>query len=295
MREDLYYDFQNRKTLCSKDGCKLEDWSKKSNQAHFALHPKGFPVFIDPEKIEKSDEYAKGDPYQVKKGLKSKFHKRRVDCTIGLLKLILPQKHDGYKILDLGCGEGHITKEILTSFPKTELCGLDYSLGAIEFATNNFPGIEFCVADAHQPPYRSDYFDVVVCNNIWEHVPDPVMLLYSIRRILKSQGHLIISTPSRYRIVNLIRVLFGKSPSLMADNHVTEYTIGQITEQLRFVNFTVEKTYSKTKKEIPKSIKEFIAYKIAKPILGLYIKLIKSHHCLESTVFFLSKKSKSTF
>jgi len=291
MRENLYYDCQHKKFLCNKEACKLEDRPKKNDEFCFALHSSGFPVFLSPEKIEKFNEYAKGDPYKVEKELKSEFQKRRVDCTIELIKSVLPQKPVGYKILDLGCGEGHITKKILDAFPEIEIYGIDYSLGAIEFAVSRFPCIEFCVADAYQPPYANDYFDAVVCNNIWEHVPDPVSLLSSIRRILKTKGYLIISTPSRYRIINLIRVLLGGKTSLMAKNHVTEYTVGQVIEQLRFGDFVVEKIYSRPIKEIPRSIKGFFGYKIVKPILKLYITMIKSHHSLESSVFFLSRKN----
>ena len=137
------------------------------------------------------------------------------------------------KILDIGCGEGHITAEIQKNFLGAEVSGLDYSISAISYAVEKFPGIDFCVADAYNPLYCDNYFDAVVCNNLWEHIPDPLALLKGMNRILKDGGYIILSTPSRYRFPNLLNVLRGKPPVFMSTHHVTEYSVGQVIEQLR--------------------------------------------------------------
>jgi ubiquinone/menaquinone biosynthesis C-methylase UbiE len=199
-------------------------------------------------------------------------------------------QHTSLKILDLGCGEGHITAKVQEILPNAELSGLDHSMSAIVTAVDNYSGIDFCAASAYRPPYNDDYFDIVVCNNIWEHVSDPVALLMQIRRITKPSGHLIISTPNRYRFGNLVRVLLGKSPSLMAPNHVTEYSIGQIIEQLRYGKYTVLEVYSRPLTHTKKTIKGLIGYNIVCPIVNGYLRLTKSGHRLEMTVFFLARK-----
>ena len=110
---------------------------------------------------------------------------------------------------------------------------------AIEHANSTYNNIDFVVADAYQPPFEDKYFDIIVCNNIWEHVPDPLRLLSSIGRILKPNGQLVISTPSRYRIGNITRVCLGKEVTFMSKHHITEYTVGQIKEQLKFGGFSI--------------------------------------------------------
>jgi len=291
MRENQYYDWSGCKLLSERNGCKFEDWPEKHADFPFALHPKDFPIFLYPDELIEVDEYSEGDPYTVEKEFQNEFHKRRVACTLHLIELSVRDKLGGLKLLDLGCGEGHITGKILEALPNAKICGLDYSLSAITYATSHFPTIDFCVADAYRPPYRKDYFDIVVCNNLWEHVPAPISLLSRINRIIKPRGHLIISTPSRYRLVNLVKVLLGKGVSLMTANHVTEYSVGQVIEQLRFGKFTVEKVYSKPIKEKPKTAKEFIICKTVSPILSAYLRMVKSHHNLEATVFFLARKN----
>ena len=68
----------------------------------------------------------------------------------------------------------------------------------------------------------------------------PLQMLKKIERSLKPGGHLIISTPSRYRLPNLIRVLVGKPIVLGSRQHVTEYSVGQVMEQLKYLGYEVE-------------------------------------------------------
>jgi len=83
-----------------------------------------------------------------------------------------------------------------------------------------------------------------VCNNLWEHVADPLNLLSEISRITKARGKLCISTPSRYRLHNLVAALRGRPIEFMSEHHVTEYTVGQVKEQLAFGGYKLLKCYS---------------------------------------------------
>jgi ubiquinone/menaquinone biosynthesis C-methylase UbiE len=83
---------------------------------------------------------------------------------------------------------GFITGAVKETLPATRVYGLDYSLRAIEYAARRFRNVEFVVADAYSSPFAPASFDVVICNNIWEHVDDPLAMLTSVRRILKSRG-----------------------------------------------------------------------------------------------------------
>jgi 2-polyprenyl-3-methyl-5-hydroxy-6-metoxy-1,4-benzoquinol methylase len=290
MRKNKYYDWFRTQPLSKEDGCKFEDWAQGYAHHPFAIHPKGFLIFLHPDEIEETDEYSEGDPYRVKAVLEGEFQQGRIALTLQLLTMAFPDKPRNIKLLDLGCGEGHITGKILEAFANAEVSGLDRSFSAIGSAVSYYSGIDFCVADAYQPPYQKEYFDAVVCNNLWEHVPDPVFLLSKIRRIIKPGGHLIISTPSRYRTKNLARVLIGKSVSLRSVKHVTEYSVGQVIEQLRFRKFLVEKICSRPIKGKLTNLNELFGYRLLPSIINCYLRLVKSHHSLDGTVFFLARK-----
>ncbi|MEC4684597.1 MAG: class I SAM-dependent methyltransferase [Nitrospirota bacterium] len=290
MHSDKYYDWSCQRVLNEADGCRYEDWENKSDDFPFAIHPEGFPIFLSPQELYDSDEYSEGDPYALEGNIEDEFHRQRIDSTLYLLKAALDEKISAPKILDIGCGQGHITAEIKKNFPDAEISGLDYSVSAISYAANKFSGIDFCVADACNPPYCREYFDVVVCNNLWEHVPDPLLLLKAIRGILKSSGFLIVSTPSRYRFSNILRVLRGRRINLMSPHHVTEYSVGQVMEQLKWGGFEVKEIYSKPVSSRAGSVKAMVAYHLILPIMRTYLRVMNSDHILENTAFFLAEK-----
>lgn len=55
-------------------------------------------------------------------------------------------------------------------------------------------------ADAAYLPFSSHAFDVVVCSEVLEHVPDPRPVLGEIRRVLVPGGQVLITCPFLFRI-----------------------------------------------------------------------------------------------
>jgi 2-polyprenyl-3-methyl-5-hydroxy-6-metoxy-1,4-benzoquinol methylase len=279
-----YYDLKKKMAInLDIQCCDMDTWVSNSSEYSCCRHAKGFYIFLNPEVISKSDEYKVNiDPFTISKDFNNNFHQRRLNCTIDLVKN--QGTTPNLRLLDLGCGQGLFTNAFKKEFKYYDVYGLDHSITAIEYASSNFGEIDFVVADAYYPPFEDEYFDIIVCNNIWEHVPDPLNLLKSISRILKPNGQLIISTPSRYRIGNLIRVFLGKEIS-MSRHHITEYTVGQIREQLKFGGFNIDKIYSPSIKEVSWKVQ------IIKTLVNYFLKVIKSHHILEATVFYSAIKN----
>lgn len=278
---------QNQKYIY---GNNLDNKSEQSSalKQSFTIHPNGFKVFLEQEKVIANDEYKNEDPYSVEENINSEFHIRRKELTVELLQEVVfsLKANRKFQVLDLGCGQGHITNEMHKVLDgHAEFSGLDYSISAIAYAHEHFPEIDFVVGDVYDMPYANEFFDVIVCNNLWEHVPNPLFLLEKIKKTLKPNGFLIISTPSRYRTYNLVRILLGKPVVFMSKHHVTEYTVGQVIEQLAYGNFEIVKFLSK-----PISNKGLKA-KLAYWVFFTFVYLVKSHHHLEATVFYLAKNN----
>lgn len=240
-----------------------------------------FPIHLSESEIAASDEYAEADPYSVEENLTGPFHQRRIDLT---LELLGNTDRPG-RILDVGCGEGYITGIIKRAFPDADVHGMDYSLSAIRKAHADFPDISFSVADATQPSYPTGPFDVVVFNNLWEHVTDPIALVRRAKEVLRPGGFVIISTPSRFRTSNLVRAMRGMPVVMMSSHHVTEYTVGQVKEQLAWGGFKVVKAISR-----PANLGS-LKNRIAGGLFRFWAQLVGSHHQLEATVFFLAQAS----
>lgn len=289
--ETKYYDIEGRKQLRVDEGCPLEEWTDANSDAKFGVHENGFPVFITPSELRTSDEYAEGDPFAVVEGLNRwpAFGERRLRVTLQLVEEALDCSSGVPHILDVGCGEASITAEIKKRFPEADVSGIDHSITAIEIAAVRYDDIDFSVANAYRLPFSPEFFDVIVCNNIWEHVPDPLRLLEGIKRILKTEGYLIISTPSRYRFRNMVRVCLGMPVVFMSEYHVTEYTVGQVLEQLRFGGME-PKVVDEPLRGASNGVLRFIAFKLIVPMIRAVLRLLGSHHSPEETVFYLAKK-----
>ena len=96
-------------------------------------------------------------------------------------------------VLEVGCGQGWLTRQLLEALPDARVVGLDIREDAIAFARELVPGAEFLVATGEQLPFGDASFDLVVCSEVLEHVDDPRVVLDEIRRVWR--GHAVISVP----------------------------------------------------------------------------------------------------
>ncbi len=80
-----------------------------------------------------------------------------------LLPLLAPKS--GERILDIGCGTGHLTAQIAES--GAQVVGIDRSLEMASAARTAYPNLQFEVADARKLPYQAE-FDAVF--SVWNAV-----------------------------------------------------------------------------------------------------------------------------
>src|ERR1700733_15356167 len=84
-----------------------------------------------------------------------------------LIDLLEPQP--GERILDLGCGTGHLTAQIAAR--GVEILGLDASASMIAQARQNYPRLKFVLADARALTFEQP-FDAVFSNAALHWIPD---------------------------------------------------------------------------------------------------------------------------
>ncbi len=115
---------------------------------------------------------------------------RRAQAQI-VLRQILKQKNYG-ELLDIGCGPAFFLDEAKKSGFK--VTGIDLSAWAKKYAKDNFD-INVTQGTLQSAHFPDRHFDVVVMNDVIEHVESPKVVLSEIRRILKNDGVIYISTP----------------------------------------------------------------------------------------------------
>jgi len=111
-----------------------------------------------------------------------------------VLKGIVPGDHPT-RVLDVGCGLGYFTFALKQS--GYDALGIDVSPTAIATATKGFGSLYVCGDLAEFASATDERFDVVVLNQLIEHVPNPVELLKAAVSVLTSDGIAVITTPNK--------------------------------------------------------------------------------------------------
>jgi len=109
------------------------------------------------------------------------------------------QAKSGEKIVDLGCGNGYYLY-LLNNVPIKNLSvvGIDSDANALQ-AINGYVrnrNINLKKANLEQIPLRDNSFDKAIISEVIEHVENPSKVLAEIRRILKPNGTLLLTTPN---------------------------------------------------------------------------------------------------
>jgi SAM-dependent methyltransferase len=99
-------------------------------------------------------------------------------------------------LLDAGCGTGGFLGWALETASLDSAVGVDISSEAIALAGEQVPGAELHRAPLWELPLASDSFDLVVTNDVVQHLVEPRVeeSLGELRRVLREQGTLLVKT-----------------------------------------------------------------------------------------------------
>lgn len=94
----------------------------------------------------------------------------------------------GMRVLDLACGDGFYARRMARGNPACLITGADLDPAYLAKAKTRSKGIEFVRASFDQLPFRDDSFDLVWCAQSLYSLPDPVVALQHMARVLKPGG-----------------------------------------------------------------------------------------------------------
>jgi len=123
------------------------------------------------------------------------FHKDRYRFAVACLNNM-----QALSILDAACGTGY-GSDILKSLRPKYVQGIDICPQTVEYANKKYGNNNcvFKVADiTNADHFEAEAFDAAVSFETIEHVEQPVRFLENIRKTLKRNGTLIISTPNEW-------------------------------------------------------------------------------------------------
>lgn len=124
--------------------------------------------------------------------------------------------------------------------------------------------IDLFDASADRFPYPDAHFSTVLCCEVLEHLPqDPMHMMVEINRVLRQDGHLVVTTPNVASLRAVAAVLQGYYPGLFPaymrpgldpgeSRHHREYTPSEIRRLLEDAGFEVTRLETGPYREQPR-------------------------------------------
>ena len=150
-------------------------------------------------------------------------------------------------ILDVGCGSGHFLK--VTIEMGWSAHGTEIASSALEQLSRL--GIHSFCGKLESANYSAEFFDVVYCSEVIEHLTDPTTLLCEIARVMRPGGLLYLTTPN---FNSLSRRLLGSKWRVIGKEHICYFTPASLSGAIREAGF--RKVALKTRNIDPHEIKK---------------------------------------
>jgi cyclopropane fatty-acyl-phospholipid synthase-like methyltransferase len=211
----------------------------------------------------------------------SSFKDSHERCKLGDMKAIDVEDHleryrfaatfvKGKTVLDIACGTGYGVA-MLREAGATSVTGADVSDEAVAHARATYPvdGVKFILSGMAEVDDGVQYDRIISFETI-EHIDDYRPALANLRRLLKPDGVLVLSTPNRPVNSPQCKTLADKPPN---PYHVREFTVPEMADALKQAGFSRVDLYGQKHRRLFSN----------KALLALYyvfaarLKLLKGH------------------
>jgi SAM-dependent methyltransferase len=135
------------------------------------------------------------------------------------------------RVLEVGCGEGYGSALLATA--ADHVLGVDYDALTVAHAAHRYPAVSFVRGNLAALPVASAAIDLLATLQVIEHVWNHPEFVRECRRVLRSDGRLVVTTPNRLTF----------SPGLdtpVNPFHTVEFTARELAGLLSTCGFTVD-------------------------------------------------------
>jgi 2-polyprenyl-3-methyl-5-hydroxy-6-metoxy-1,4-benzoquinol methylase len=159
------------------------------------------------------------------------------------------------RALEIGFGAGIYLRALARHYD--EVVGTDLNHGQLEHVRArtadliNLRVVIDDITDSHLPAHS---FDLAVCSEVLEHIPDPGRAIAGIRRVIAPGGLLIVSTPQRYSsmelacklaflpgVIKIVRRVYGEP--VLETGHISLMTERQMRRALEAAGFRIRQQF----------------------------------------------------
>jgi ubiquinone/menaquinone biosynthesis C-methylase UbiE len=138
------------------------------------------------------------------------------------------------RVLDIGCGSSRIIQHL------PDAIGVDILLPKLRFLRSRHARL--LQGSILALPFSDRAFDIVICSQVIEHIPDRPAAFDELARVLRPGATLILGTPDYgRRLWRVLEWIYGKVlPGAYAGEHVTHFTRATLADRLRAHGFTIQ-------------------------------------------------------
>lgn len=182
------------------------------------------------------DQQKTGDGRAVDAPIREYFANRRDEMLA-----FLPQHYA--RVLEVGCGEGRFAVLLAVG---TEVWGVEPDRVSAAGAASRMHRVLADKYDRVSDELPDAYFDLVICNDVIEHMAEPEALLESLRRKLAAGGRIVASIPNVRHWETLFELLWRKDwryrhSGTLDRTHLRFYTKKSILRMFQQSGFEVER------------------------------------------------------
>lgn len=182
------------------------------------------------------------------------LHCSRRDWIVDTLRRLVPRGQGG-TALEVGPGSGIYLPVLCELFD--DVSGVDIETAYLDHARPlmvTYPRLSLKVDDITNSKLSAGSFDLILCTEVIEHIPDSQRALSEMHRLLKPGGVLVLSTPQRYSplelaakvaflpgVIHVVRLIYGEA--ILDSGHINLMTEAEVTRQLGNAGFAIQERH----------------------------------------------------
>lgn len=145
------------------------------------------------------------------------------------------------EVLDVGCGEGVLSVYLAQAGHK--VTGIDEREASLKSAfalmRKYRASVNFQLADAQRLIFSNDAFDLIIYEEVLEHLKEPLMALKEARRVLRPKGKIIFSVPNFMSLRARMFKLLGFERLLLCPDHKQNFNLRSISKLIESAGFRI--------------------------------------------------------
>ncbi len=171
-----------------------------------------------------------------------------------LIDLITEPPH---RVLEIGCGAGATGLALKQKFQDIEYVGVEPDEGAAKIAETRLDRVISSDIEKIQLGtfgLTKEYFDLIICADVLEHLYDPWKILFALRNNLVPDGRVLVSIPNIQHISIINNLLNGNwtysKYGLLDATHIRFFTLSEIIKMFSGTGYKMVQCSHTTQPEI---------------------------------------------